>query len=205
MKSKLRLLLMLALLLAVLAAGSWVAGHIPSPTAVADRPFYRRGVVGETVEFRIGKVTVNNISVAKTLKTNSEVVISDGVLLLIDFQFAPSEYRQPIPSWYLEDAGGRLYGGIMPATRSCGSGQPGTIVHCQTYLELPPSALVGAHLAMQPSRQVGHKFTARQQNAFSGPDDIVLIDLQLSKGRADELVAAAGDAQLSPPTVEVAS
>lgn len=176
-----RAMAIIVALVGALLIGGWLQPMLPDSDEVATAPYVRAGVLGESVDYRLGTVSVTDVQGAKEYVNYGRVAATSGIWLVFDLEFVAKDEPRSIPAPYLRDAEGRLYGGSQAVTNLCGPAQPGMIAECRLALEVPESALEGSTLILPASFRM-----------LGAPDDEVAIDLMIDAAKAKEIVADAG-------------
>ena len=165
-----------------LAAGAYVAAHIPDPAEIRGAMFVHPARIGEPVALRTGLVKLvqidasNRIFVPKeTAFTGANVGISQhGIFLVVTLDIEGRDAPAAFADLSIEDRKGRTFGGAQAiGTNACGNAPPGLPVRCQLIFEMDKEALEGARLNIPAS-------TARG-------DDMAQIDLGIDAAKAATL------------------
>lgn len=177
-------------LVAALLVGSWASSLVPMVDDAGEAPFVREAAVGDAVELRTGTVTVEGIRAASEVVHSSQVAATEGLWLLADVRFDARGETRYLPQPWLVTPDGTRYGDRQAVTLSCGPAQPGLPVRCTVGLEVPKSALEGAHLWI-PADHLG----------TDNPDDLLDVDLALDAAAVETLTKDLEQVVVEPPQV----
>lgn len=164
-----------AAVLAALAVGHVVVDAFP----VSDRvqaPFLRPAAIGEPVELRYARLTAGTPAGSTVLAPEgSTLLATSGVWLTVPLTIEALGQPRALGFAELRGGDGRTYT-VFTSGRSVflpGTAQPGVARHATVQVEVPPEALLGAHL------RVGLELKDQRH------DDVADIDLGLTREDAD--------------------
>ena len=180
-------------LVVALLFGSWAASHLPTSESVRNAPFFRAGIMDQSVELRMGSVKVTRVRSATEVQSGPDVAKTSGIWLVVDVDFTPKDEPHSLLTPQLSDSQGRDFGDFQAITvPPCGPGQPGMVLGCTFALELPTDALQGAVLLLFLEKTL----------LTSAPFDVASIDLGIDESRAEQLAAGTGRITVDPPRVK---
>ncbi|WP_130873402.1 hypothetical protein [[Pseudopropionibacterium] massiliense] len=180
-------------LVVALLFGSWAASHLPTSESVRNAPFFRAGMMDQSVELRMGSVKVTRVRSATEVQSGPDVAKTSGIWLVVDVDFTPKDEPHSLLTPQLSDSQGRDFGDFQAITvPPCGPGQPGMVLGCTFALELPTDALQGAVLLLFLEKTL----------LTSAPFDVASIDLGIDESRAEQLAAGTGRITVDPPRVK---
>lgn len=180
-------------LVLALLVGAWVTELVPTREEATETPFRRETTIGQPTRFRIGTVTVTQISLAPTVTVPpiTDEYRTTGTWLVVDFEFIASTEVAFLSVPFLEDTQGRTHGGRQATPANCGSAQPGFILGCRLALEVNPEVLPGSRLIIPISEFL-----------VTNPDDVVVVDLGIDDDRLAALMKEARPTELPPAAVK---
>ena len=180
-------------LVVALLFGSWAASHLPTSESVRNAPFFRAGMMDQSVELRMGSVKVTRVRSATEVQFGPDVAKTSGIWLVVDVDFTPKDEPHSLLTPQLSDSQGRDFGDFQAITvPPCGPGQPGMVLGCTFALEQPTDALQGAVLLLFLEKTL----------LTSAPFDVASIDLGIDESRAEQLAAGTGRITVDPPRVK---
>jgi hypothetical protein len=169
-----------ALVIAALAVGQVINSRLPSDDN-ASRPFEIRSTIDKPVHMRSGDLTFTLVegaqSIARASKATGGDFTSNGVILVVSFDFTPQKEPSSITYGELRMTDGSVTTFSSSGQRStihCPSGPVGVTAHCDAVVEAAPSTLAGAKIALAPS-SIDPRF-----------DSMAVLDLKISEPIADE-------------------
>lgn len=178
MNASVRSVLIMVVLLVLTSA---LVSRLPTPDAVRNLPFERRGVVGQDVSTVAGTYRVIEIDgVTKVVNEDRLVrtaMTTSGLILIVTIWHAGNEVASVVDTPMVRDAHGRLSGGsqLIEGLSNCTSGQPVLGQTCELVFEASPEWLVGAELLIPTEWAVE-----------GNHDEVAVINLGITPGQVAE-------------------
>lgn len=160
----------LVLSVVLISAAALVDYFVPTAESIFFSPHVVHGSLGEEITLRTATLRVTRVRTAHVLVDYRGESKTTGTWLVVDLHLTPTQEPVTVSGIEVKGGEGALYSSSFVGHTDCGPAQTGVPTVCSVGIEMPRSALVGAHLIVPAD---GHR--------AAWGDDVALVDLGLDE------------------------
>jgi hypothetical protein len=166
--------------LGLLIAGSQLQAWLPTDDEdPGSEPFVRTAGIGEEVDLRTARVTVDSVEGSDTVREFGTEEVSPGLWVVAHYTVVAARETTTVSFAELADARGRLWTMTGRNTNLCAASPPGVPVHCSVRAEVPADALPTLRLRLA------------RESLDTRYDVVAEVDLELTAEDVEAFEAAA--------------